>query len=319
MRLVSGGVFWMGHTDGLPEEAPRHRVAVRSFCMDTTEVTAAAYRSCQEQGRCKPARAGFLCTIGKPELAEHPINCVDWHQARAYCEQAGGRLPTEREWEYAARAGAEQRAYAWGGEPPDGRCCYSHPGTCKVGSYPPGSFGLLDLTGNVWEWTATAFGPYPGESLEGPLRVYRGGSFSRRFPKWMRNGLRNRFRAEEQGAHLGFRCARDLPGAACPEGSSATSGGGCQPEGVPEPPPPVSPGPRTAGPSSPRVSTAPAEPAPLTTTRDSRFDSDCARNKPGRPVAYLVKGGSFADRQRSKGACENRDVGLDFNSVCCAQ
>ncbi|MCS6900788.1 MAG: SUMF1/EgtB/PvdO family nonheme iron enzyme [Myxococcales bacterium] len=305
----------MGQEHSLPEEAPRHRVAVRSFCMDITEVTMAAYRSCQEQGRCSPAHTGFLCTISRPELLDHPINCVDWYQARTYCEQVGGRLPTEREWEYAARGGAEQRLYAWGNEPPDGRCCYSHPGTCKVGSYPPGSFGLRDLTGNVWEWTATAFGPYPSEPTEGPLRVYRGGSFSRRFPKWMRNSLRNRFRPDEWGAHLGFRCVRDLPGATCPAGSSPTPDGTCQPEGVLEPPWMS----RAVGATPTKGRPAPkGNEASVLITRDPRFDSDCIRNKPGQPVAYLVKGGSFADRQRSKGACSNRDVGVDFNSICCS-
>jgi sulfatase modifying factor 1 len=314
----------MGSNDGLPEEKPRHRVAVRSFCMDTTEVTAAAYQGCQQGGRCTPAGHTIFCTADRPGFGDHPINCVDWDQARTFCEQAGGRLPTEREWEYAARAGAEQRPYAWGAEPPDGRCCYSHSGTCKVGSYPPGPFGLHDLTGNVWEWTATAYGPYPGEQLEGSIRIYRGGSFSRRFPKWMRNGLRNRYSAKESGSHLGFRCARDLPGATCPEGSAA-SGGGCVPDGEPPPTAPPAPAPGGARPAPP-VKGPPAEksepkdePAPPSTVRDPRFDDDCARYKPGRPVAYLVKGGSFADRQRAKGACVNRDVGVSFNSVCCAQ
>lgn len=314
-----GGVFWMGHSDGLPEEAPRHQVAVRSFCMDTTEVTVDAYQRCQQQGKCTPSRRGAFCNTEHQERLDHPVNCVDWHQAKAFCEQAGARLPTEREWEYAARGGSEQRIYAWGNEPPDGRCCYNHEGTCKVGSYAPGPFGLMDLTGNVWEWTASAFGPYPAESADGPIRIYRGGSFSRRFPKWMRNGLRNRFQAKEWGAHLGFRCARDLPGASCPPGSSPGEGSSCVLAGASEPPAPLAP---RGAPLRPLPSSEPKakdEPPPLVTSRDPRFDDDCSKHKPGRPVAYLLKGGSFADRQHAKGGCINRDVGVGFNSVCCAQ
>jgi hypothetical protein len=317
MREVAGGVFWMGQ-NGQPEEAPRHQVAVRTFCMDATEVTVSAYEGLVAQGRVTPSRKGAFCNTGRAEQAEHPVNCVDWRQAKAYCASGGRRLPTEREWEYAARGGAEQREYAWGSEPPDGRCCYNHPGTCQVRSFPATAFGLHDLTGNVWEWTETPFGPYPYEAAEGATRVYRGGSFSRRFPKWMRNSLRNRFRPEEWGAHLGFRCAVDLASATCPAGSHA-EGALCLPEGVAAPPPASARPAAGATPGAAPEARSTVEAAAVTTTRDPRYDSDCARYKPGRPVAYGVRGGSFAERQRAKGSCVNRDVGVGFNSVCCAQ
>jgi hypothetical protein len=323
MKPVAGGVFWMGHSDGLPEESPRHPVAVRSFCLDATEVTVAAHRDCERSGACSPPHRGPFCNTDARDRDDHPVNCVDWHQAVAFCARRGARLPTEREWEFAARNGAEQRIYAWGNELPDGRCCYSHEGTCKVGSYAPNPSGLVDLTGNVWEWTSSAFGAYPDEHLQGPIRVYRGGSFSRRFPKWMRNGLRNRARSEEWGAHLGFRCALDLDGAPCPDGSSLDpSGRSCLPSGLDAPHPAPStrllPSASSARPASSAIS-APSAPEPVSTSRDPRVDADCSQHKPGRPVAYLVKGGSFADRQRARGPCVNRDVGVGFNSVCCAQ
>ncbi|RYE87963.1 MAG: hypothetical protein EOO75_13830 [Myxococcales bacterium] len=318
MVRVDGGLFWMGHTHGATEEAPRHRVAVRSFCLDRTEVTTGAYDACAAAGTCTPAHRGAFCNTGREDRGEHPINCVDWHQSVAFCQQRGARLPTEREWEYTARHGDEQREFSWGREPPDGRCCYSQPSTCRAGSYPPGPYGTVDLTGNVWEWTASAFSTYPLETLEGHLRVYRGGSFSRRFPTWMRNGLRNRFAPKEFGAHLGLRCARDLPGSACPAGSHppadpARSATGCQPDGEPEPTAaaPLGPGPASSGFVAPATE-------PVTITRDARFDGDCGKYKPGHPLGFAVRGGTFVERQRAKGGCVNRDVGVGFNSVCCA-
>lgn len=317
----------MGTPGGADEELPRHRVAVRSYCMDTFEITVADWRACVEKGACtaaRPDREG--CTTGMKNKDDHPVNCIDWTQADAYCQAHDGRLPTEREWEYAARGGAEQRSYPWGNDPPDGRSCYAHPGTCKVGSYKPHAFGIHDLGGNLWEWTASVFGPYPKEHAEGPLRVYRGGSFSRRFPKWMRNGLRNRMRPTEWGAHLGARCAHDLAGAPCPEGSRE-EGGVCLLEGeaVPTPPRPTGPAPAagTGGvpvaPVAPASKEPPKEPPPVTMTRDPSFDDDCKKHKPGRPVSYMIRGGGFGDRQAKKGGCSNRDVGVGWNSVCCAQ
>lgn len=331
--MVTGGEFWMG-SDGDGDESPRHRVAVRSFCMDTTEVTVDAYRGCVDSGGCTPARPErSFCNAATENRGDHPINCVDWGQAHAACAAMGKRLPTEREWEYAARGGAEQRIYPWGNDPPDGRACYAHEGTCKVGSYAPNAFGLVDLGGNVWEWTSSYFGRYPDEASTGITRVYRGGSFSRRFPKWMRNALRNRFRPDEWGAHLGFRCAADLTGAACPPGSTEGPNG-CVVEGNPTMPSgyassPVGAGnhgrPRAHEPGAKAPADSSNAPAreqnggPVTRSRDPRFDADCEKWKPGRPVAYMIRGGEFADRQRQKGACVNRDVGIGFNSVCCRE
>jgi hypothetical protein len=308
-------------------------VAVRSFCMDKHEVTLDAYSACVAAGKCTPAHPDKeYCNAApkKKDRGSHPINCVDWNQAVAACSADGNRLPTEREWEYAARGGAEQRHFSWGAERPDGRSCYNHGGTCVVASFPAGAFGLFDISGNVWEWTASPFGAYPRELEEGPLRVYRGGSFSRRFPLWLRNGLRNRYRPDEWGAHLGFRCARDVPGATCPPGSSE-AGKGCAPEG--DAPAPaaqhVSGGQRpraasdTASDAAPDTSAkGPPRPhngGPLSKSRDPQFDADCLKYKPGRPICYAIRGGQFADRQKMKGNCVNRDVGIGLNSVCCAE
>ena len=223
MIALPAGIFLMGSraVEGTPEEHPLHEVALASFLLDRTEVTAKAYLSCVRAGACTPPHdRAPLCNGGGSGAAgrdDHPINCLDFAQAEAYCRFAGKRLPSEREWEYAARGGSERRRYSWGEEPPDEeRACYNHIGSCPVGSFAPGAFGLLDMSGNVWEWTSTFFGPYPVEADAGQRIVYRGGGFSRRFPKWLRTALRNRFKPGEWSAALGVRCARSIAPVQCP-------------------------------------------------------------------------------------------------------
>jgi formylglycine-generating enzyme required for sulfatase activity len=315
MVWIPGGVEWMG-TDFDVDEAPRHQVAVRDFCIDRTEVTVRGYQECVESGKCAASHDGPGCTgHAKVLQADHPITCVDWNQALAACGAWGKRLPTEREWEYAASGGPERRRYSWGIEDPEGRSCYNQRSTCAVGSYPPGAFGLHDMSGNVWEWTGSWFGPYPDEYESGMLRVYRGGSYSRRFPRWMRTGLRNRYRPGEYGAHLGFRCAQDRPGAQCPA-PSTPSATGCEMPGTLKHRSAAAPG-AVAGPLAPGS----AEVPPPSIDRDPRFDDDCLKYKPGRPICYKIAGGSFADRQKLSGSrgCVNRDVGIGYNSICCTQ
>ena len=127
--LIPAGEFSMGSPDGQgrADEHPRHRVRSAAFCMDRTEVTVAAYRACTSRGPCTvPIDTSVLwglahthCNWGRSVTDTHPVNCVDWNQARNYCAWAGGRLPTEAEWEYAAR-GVESRQYPWGDAAPDG-------------------------------------------------------------------------------------------------------------------------------------------------------------------------------------------------------
>lgn len=314
MIKIPGGVFWVG-SDFDVDEAPKHQWAVKTFCMDETEVTVATYEACVKEGKCPASHKSGGCTAySKQDLSKHPINCVDWNQADTACKAWGKRLPTEHEWEYAACGGAERRRFSWGSDDPEGRSCYNKPGTCPVGSYKPGAFGLHDMSGNVWEWTSSWFGSYPDEAEKGSVKVYRGGSYSRRFPRWMRTGLRNRFKPEEYGAHLGFRCVADLPGTGCPDGTVA-AGSGCDIPGVKKPAP--------HGPNwvPPGAGSAIADTSPPVTSRDPRFDADCVKYKPGRPVSYMVRGGQFAERQKIGGSrgCVNRDVGIGYNSLCCPQ
>lgn len=233
MVLLPGGPFWVGaeHESFAGEENPRFLTRLAPFCLDPTEATAASYRECVEAGACQPARKEYkTCNYGREGRADHPINCIDHGQATSYCEWRGARLPSEIEWEYAARGGAEQRSYPWGEESPDGRNCWKKPHSCAVKSFAPGAFGLYDVVGNVWEWTEDWFAPYPWPAQNGRHRVYRGASWSRRFEKWLRPTLRNRFAPDHWGSHLGVRCAAFAEPLQCPYGvDDAGDGAGKSP------------------------------------------------------------------------------------------
>jgi hypothetical protein len=227
MLPVPGGQFWVGTsgTRGLPDEHPRFLTRVPSLCVDRTEVTVAAYTRCVEGGQCQAkARPRITCNFGREERQNHPMNCLDWEQANAFCQARGARLPTEVEWEYFARGGAEQRKFPWGDAAPDGNTCWKQAFSCPVGSYPPGAFGLMDVAGNVWEWTSSNHGDYPWPTRESPHKVYRGGSWSRRFDKWLLPSLRNRDVPSALGSHLGLRCVSLMQGAACPYGELQADG-----------------------------------------------------------------------------------------------
>jgi len=118
MALVPGGTYRMGSEAGDSDEQPVHEVEVARFCLDLTEVTVSDYAGCVSSGKCMPANTGGSCNAGVAGRENHPINCVDWNQADAYCQAQGLRLPTEEEWEYAAKGGDEDRRYPWGAAPP---------------------------------------------------------------------------------------------------------------------------------------------------------------------------------------------------------
>jgi formylglycine-generating enzyme required for sulfatase activity len=353
MSLVPAGVYLMGSPVGRGdvEERPAHEAIVAAFFLDTTEVTMDAYAACVRAGACAPTHTEHpFCNARLEGRGNHPVNCVEAKDAEAYCASVGKRLPLEREWEWAARGGVEDRRFAWGDEPPDPhRACYMHVGgTCPVASFAPGAFGLYDMSGNVWEWTGSWFAPYPEEPATGQFRVYRGGSWSRRFPKWLRNEIRNRYEVSQWSAALGIRCARtklplDCPpdtapagrsdacvrargaplceaghvwdGKACKVGLSAELAGlkGAAPHasGEPASSPPAAPSART-------IEEIAA--TPITRSRAPQFDDDCRAHFPGHPNAYVYAGSTFHAREpvvRASG-CPKRDVGRFGTSVCCA-
>lgn len=344
MLPIPGGDYWAGAADagGVGDEHPRHRVRMHSFCLDRTEVTTDAYEACVAEGKCESARRNnFTCNSGR-DRGRHPINCVSWDQAVAFCKTRGARLPTELEWEYAARGGAEYRTYSWGSDPPDGNTCWKQNKSCEVATHREGAFGLHDMNGNVWEWTSTWYGPYPWPQADGVTKVYRGGSWSRRFEKWLSLTLRDRLQPSKFGSHLGFRCAALQADTKCPYGREED---GCR-FGIEEvecKAPLVWNGLRCAKPGEqgcgegrhelsghgcvgadgvshrPPSGVREQDTAPVSARREPRFDADCERFQPKRPVAWRFEGGSHAARNRAGSAkgCKNRDVGVGWNSACC--
>jgi formylglycine-generating enzyme required for sulfatase activity len=188
---------------------------VEPFWMAKTEVTVREYAACAAAGKCiTPKTTWKTCNwTDRQTRGDHPVNCIDWQQASAYCSWAGLRLPTEQEWEFAAR-GTDGRTYPWGEDSPRGRTCVKddESGTCAVGSSAGdvSPFGLLDMAGNVKEWTASP------EKLPGGVkaRVLRGGgwNYDRLSPVIpVRTTARETLPLTEFAADLGVRCASSMP------------------------------------------------------------------------------------------------------------
>ena len=210
MAYIPGGTYVMADLAG--------EVTVEPFCMDITHVTSGAYADC---GSCSPAfEPDYLCNVDVGNRADDPANCVDAAQAEFYCESVDKFVPTEVQWEWAARGGEVANPYAWGDDPPvadDDRLCWffgrddqtfpDRPsGSCPVGFYDQKDvhpFGLEDMTGNVWTWTVSE-GSVPAN------RVVRGGGWDNDVANRMRTGFRNDLIPATTRHHaLGFRCVQD--------------------------------------------------------------------------------------------------------------
>jgi hypothetical protein len=216
MALIPAGDFLMGCSPGdgecEPEEKPAHMVSVGEFLMDVTEVTVAAYRWCVDVGRCRPPRLeeGAGCTWGVAGKEKHPVNCVDWNQAKSYCEWAGKQLPTGAEWEKAARGVSSGARYgdiekiAWFEKNAKGSI---HPSGRKT----PNAYGLHDMLGNAAEWSA--------DRPEGLFEL-RGGSWSEPAEqvRVSRIGSAPPFFSSDT---LGFRCV--VPVTPAPAGSAGSA------------------------------------------------------------------------------------------------
>jgi serine/threonine-protein kinase len=235
MVFVPAGDFIMGSLLGIgsDEEAPQHRVTLGGYWIDEAEVTNAQYRAFVDAtgypapALCKPDDL----TYTDPEKTDHPVVCVSWDDAQAYCAWAGGRLPTEAEWEKAAR-GLDQRNYPWGNRFDGSRANYcdvqceldykdsqaddGYARTAPVGSYPAGAspFGALDMAGNVWEWVGdwysfSYYGRSPEINPQGPgigeERVLRGGAWSA-FSENLRSAYRAWLAPGQGDRAIGFRC-----------------------------------------------------------------------------------------------------------------
>ncbi len=204
MVLVPAGCFMMGNDEGRRDERPAHEVCFeRPFWIDRTEVTNAHYGS-----------------AGRFEGDNHPRENLLWSETRDHCAARGARLPTEAEWEYAAR-GPDNLIYPWGSEFDEEALVFdrnSNNETAPVGSYPTGAswVGALDLSGNVFEFVSSAYARYPFDPTDGREnltdltlpRVYRGGLNSY-IDFGVSTAIRFRLAAEERNWFIGFRCARD--------------------------------------------------------------------------------------------------------------
>ena len=195
MVYVPAGSFQMGYAGGYPDEQPEHTVALDAFWIDKTEITNRSYGLCVQASACKPPSRrtsnGIDDYYGNAQYEDYPVIFVSWTDAQSYCTWAGQRLPTEAEWEKAAR-GTDGRLYPWGNTPPDKNLANFDDNIWDVvaaGSYPAGAspYGALDMAGNVWEWTADWFGSdyysqSPTQNPTGPetgtKRVLRGGSWN---------------------------------------------------------------------------------------------------------------------------------------------
>ncbi len=247
MLLVAGGTFTMGaDTGGEEDEHPAHKVTLKSFWLDRTEVTNEAYAECVKAKVCRPKSPVIAKKYPRFNGPRHPVNGVSWDDAVAYCRWKGKRLPREAEFERAVR-GDDGRRFPWGNEPPthERTVFGGRPSTEPVGTHPTGRgpYGHDDLAGNVWEWMLDDYDPFayrrptagegkPGTcpeimATQNKLRAQgkqgftgsnpiptgcdkniRGGAYN--YPHY---GLRSTNRIHHPGRFripmLGFRCAKD--------------------------------------------------------------------------------------------------------------
>jgi formylglycine-generating enzyme required for sulfatase activity len=228
-------MWWFG------DEIPAHVVEINPFLMDIHEVTNRQFcRFVEETGY--QAQGDWLKHAGQDRM-DHPVIQVTWHDAAAYARWAGKRLPTEAEWEYAARGGFDFKWFPWGDRPDPARANYRHQGesilaglikiaglrpvsTKPVGLYEANGYGLHDMIGNVSEWCDATYKPYPGGPEEeyiykryGPYKekekpvygkVVRGGSWKSPNPVFIRLTHRGGFEPDHHHTVLGFRCAKSL-------------------------------------------------------------------------------------------------------------
>jgi formylglycine-generating enzyme required for sulfatase activity len=202
------------------DEQPIHEVYLDGFWIDRTEVTNDMYALCVNSGNCSPPKKNSSYSRNSyflnPTYGDYPVIYVSWFQAKQYCEWAGRQLPTEAQWEKAAR-GPESYIFPWGNTYPDDNLANyddNQGDTKKVGSYPDGAspYGVVDMSGNVWEWVSDWYGPYTSLAVSNPTgpdygetRVVKGGSWYY-IGSLIRSSYRESEKPESQFYNFGFRC-----------------------------------------------------------------------------------------------------------------
>ncbi len=235
MITIAAGPFTRGAVGGKPDEQPVRVVQLPEFSIDRTEVDVGSYAACVRAGACTAAGTGPGCNGAREGRDRHPINCVTWAQAAAFCKFAGKRLPTEAEWEKAARGG-DNRLYTWGDAwpPPRDGGNFSdrsaqklRPYWLAIEGYEDGAAntalvdaratatpqGGLHFLGNVAEWVndwydAKAYEGGPEGPKRGKARVVRGGSFGHALPEDLRATRRMFYDPARSSLHFGVRCAK---------------------------------------------------------------------------------------------------------------
>ena len=226
LLYVPAGEFTMGSDDGERDHKPAHKVYLDAFWIDQAEVTNKMYKQCVDANKCDMPTDTSSYThpnyFGNSEFDNYPVMYVDWNMANAYCSWAGRRLPTEAEWEKAAR-GTNAFTYPWGNDVPNSNLLNYNDNvgdSTQVGAYPDGAsiYGALDMAGNVEEWVSSLYKPYPYNAndgrenlsspvLRGDLRVVRGGT-------WLYGGYYARSASRlwdvrtSSDSPIGFRCSR---------------------------------------------------------------------------------------------------------------
>ncbi len=215
---VPAGEFIMGSedsdTDADNNEKPVRKVKLSDYWIDKYEVTEAQYKHCVDSGKCTSPNRSISRVYSYPN---HPITSVNWNQAKAYCDWVGGDLPTEAQWEKAAR-GPNGNKYPWGNQEPDNNFAnygQNIGGTSEVGFYEKGEsyYGAMDMAGNVWEWVNDGYGSYDINTTNNPkgdnssvYKVLRGGSYENYSYRSLRSAKRHINYPNYWDNNIGFRC-----------------------------------------------------------------------------------------------------------------